>query len=200
MSGYFSHFPSLQYSGTTVKNITLKANLIDSFKQTATNFYPYTISDGETADSIAYDYYGDPNYVWIIYLTNDIIDPYYDWPLSILEFDEFIKSKYGSIEQAKSTTAYYKKIPVDYYVNDITNEFILASLYNPTTNGYNWSKVTVDENIKISSATTPDPAVWQAVDVYSDELEKNEEKRYIKLLDERFVVELDRKLKDVLYG
>lgn len=200
MAGYFSAFPFTSYSGTTIKNITLRANIVNSFMQNANNFYPYTVKDGETADALAYDYYGDANYIWIIYLVNNIIDPYYEWPLGTLDFDRFITNKYGSIAQAKTTTAYYKKLPVDYYVNDITNEFVLASLYDPSVNGYGWTKYTVDEDIKISNSTNPDPSVWQAVDAYTNELNINEQKRYIRLLDNSFVTNIDRQLKSILNG
>ena len=129
MSQYFAAFPSINYSGTNAKNITLRTNIVKSFSQNASNFYTYLIKDGETADAIAYDYYNDANYIWVIYMVNNIIDPYYEWPLSTVEFEKFIIDKYGSLASAKQTTVYYKKIPINYYVNDTTNEFILASLY-----------------------------------------------------------------------
>jgi hypothetical protein len=200
MSQYFSAFPSINYSGTNAKNITLRTNIVNSFRQNANNFYPYTIKDGETADALAYDYYGDSNYIWVIYMVNNIIDPYYEWPLDTVEFEKFITSKYGSLAEAKETVAYYKKIPVDYYVNDVTNEYILASLYDPAANGYSWTKVTIDDNIKISAVTNPNPAVWQEVDVYTDEFEQNENKRHIRLLDNSFITAIDRQLRDVMNG
>jgi hypothetical protein len=226
MSQYFSAFPYINYSGINAKNITLRANISNSFKQISTNFYNYTIKDGETADALAFDYYGDPNYIWAIYLANNIIDPYYEWPLSSIEFDNFIINKYGSTEAARNTISYYKKIPVDYYVNTNTNAFILASLYDPLVNGYNWTKVTIDDDIKnsndpnfsiitesnltlITESGTKilcnnllnlDTTVWQEVDAYTDELEQNENKRYIKLLDNSLISVMDRQLKEIMNG
>lgn len=200
MNEYFSNFPLIDYDGQQIRNITLRTKIVDSFKNNSTNFYSYTLKDGETADSLAYNYYGDSNLVWVIYMANDIIDPYYDWPLSNLEFDRFIINKYGSIEEAKQTIAYYKKLPTDYYINDITNEFILASLYNPNSNGYGWTKVTIDDNIKIVADSNPNPALWSAVDVYADEFQQNEQKRYIKLLDSRFVIDISNRLKEIMYA
>lgn len=205
MSQYFNNFPNISYNGSTIKNLTLRAKVIDAFKTNATNFYPYTVKDTETADALAADYYGDPNYVWIVYYCNDIVDPYYDWPLSTVEFEKFIAKKYESnpgyndgISVAKSTTSYYKKIPVDYYINDATNEYILASLYDPSVNGYNWTQVTMDEDVRISSATTPNPAEWVEVDVYTYENELNEKKKQLKLLDRRYVGVIENQLKDIL--
>lgn len=198
MSLYFSSFPRINYNNTNAVNITLRSKIIDSFKAVATNFYSYTIKDGETADALAYDYYGDPNYVWIIYLCNNIIDPYYDWPLSNINFDKYIKNKYGSISTAQTQISYYKKLPVVYYINNDTNIFILGSLYDPAVNGYNWTKTIVDDDIRISSVTSPDPAVWLSVYAYTDELEQNENKRYMRLLDRSLTSSIDRQFKELM--
>lgn len=198
MSSYFSAFPRIKYDNTTAVNIMLRAKIIDGFKQDATNFYSYTIRDAETADALAYDYYGDPDYVWIIYMCNDIVDPYYEWPLSNLDFDRYIKDKYGSVEAALQQIAYYKKIPETYYINNDTNQFLPAAQYSLAVNGYNWSKVIVDDDVRIESVTTPDPAVWVAVDAYTDELEQNENKRNIKLLNRSLVSSIDRQFRELM--
>lgn len=200
MSQYFAAFPSINYSGTNAKNIMLRTNVVKSFSRNSSNFYPYTIKDGETADTIAYDYYGDANYIWVIYIVNNIIDPYYEWPLNTVEFERFIIDKYQSLAQAKQTVSYYKKLPISYYVNDATNEFILASLYDPAVNGYSLTKVTIDDDIKISAITNPNPAIWQEIDAYTDELEENENKRFIRLLDSSFISAIDRQLRDIMNG
>jgi Base plate wedge protein 53 len=201
MSQYFSAFPTINYSGVNLKNITLRANFISSFRQNSSNFYSYTVRDGETADALAYDYYGDPNYVWVIYMTNDMIDPYYDWPLSSNQLDAFIANKYGSIDLAKSQIVYYKQIPQDYYVNNITNDYILASLYNPSVNGYGWTKVTIDNDITIANYNgTLDPAIWSPIDAYTYEIDQNEKKRNIQLLDKRFISTIDMRLRDLMNG
>ena len=199
MSLYFSSFPRINYNNTAAVNITLRSKIIDNFKVTATNFYSYTIKDGESADSLAYDYYGDPNYTWIIFLCNDIIDPYYDWPLSNTNLDRYIQNKYGSIAAAKSQISYYKKLPITYYINNSTNDFILESLYDPSINGYNWTKTIMNDDIRISKDTASvDPAVWATVYAYDDELEQNENKRNIKLLNRALLSSIDGQFKEMM--
>ena len=200
MSQYFNVFPNINYNNVTAKNITMRAGILDTFKNTATNFYAYTISDGQTADSIAYDYYGDPNYVWIIYYCNDILDPYYDWPLDTVDFEKFLNKKYGSLAASKETIVFYKKKPVDYYVNDLSNEYILASEYNPVVSGYGWSKITLDDDIRISSAVAVDPAVWSEVDAYTYESEVNNNKRFIKLLDVSLIASVEKQFREIMNG
>lgn len=45
---------------------------------------------------------------WMIWLANDIVDPYYEWYLSEQEFDAFIQDKYGSYEDAVKKIAFYR--------------------------------------------------------------------------------------------
>jgi hypothetical protein len=54
----------------------------------------YNIKSGDTPASIAYYVYGSERYEWIIYCMNNIINPYYEWPLSENDFYDMIESKY----------------------------------------------------------------------------------------------------------
>ena len=46
--------------------------------------------------------------LWLIFLANNIVDPYYSWPLTQNTFQDFIISKYGTIANAKSTIKHYR--------------------------------------------------------------------------------------------
>jgi len=198
MSQYFNAFPLINYNNVDAINLTLRASVVDNFKQNITNFYPYTLKDNETATSLAYDYYGDPNYAWVIYYTNNIIDPYYDWFLNVNDFQNFIIQKYGSIAAASSQIVYYQQFPQQYYTNNITNQFVPAS--NPPSDLSNWTLTTIDNQLKISSVTSPNPAIWFPVYAYDDEHNKNEAKRNIILLNRVLIPSLDSQLKDILNG
>jgi len=108
MAGYFNFFPSTEYANTIVTNLISKVKFDQSVQKNLAVFYPYTIEQGERPDQIAARYYSDPQLDWLIYLANDIMDPYYDWPLSQNQFYEFIKAKYGSVANAQSKIAFYR--------------------------------------------------------------------------------------------
>lgn len=55
------------------------------------------LADGQTMENIAYDYYGDANLHWVIILLNDIIDPYYDLPLSPKEIRAYAELAYTDV-------------------------------------------------------------------------------------------------------
>jgi hypothetical protein len=59
-------------------------------------FDNYDVKDGERPEDIAYKWFGDAEYHWVILMTNNITDRYYQWPLSQPQFQEYLKDKYGS--------------------------------------------------------------------------------------------------------
>ena len=108
MFTFLGRYPEISYNGYNVNNILVKIAINDLTKKYTTVFYPYVIKEGERPDIIAADYYGDARYDWLIYLCNNITDPYYQWPLTTNEFNNFINKKYGSFEEANRQIAFWR--------------------------------------------------------------------------------------------
>jgi len=108
MSGYFSYFPSLLYANTAAVNLIAKVRFDQSVLKRSIVFYPYTITNDQRADSIAEQYYGDPSYDWLVYLSNNIIDPQNEWLKSENHMNDYLTLKYGSIANTIQQTAYYQ--------------------------------------------------------------------------------------------
>lgn len=108
MSSFFNYFPSLFYSNTAATNIIAKVRFEESVAKNLAVFYPYTVTEGERPDQIAERYYEDATYDWLVYLSNDIVDPYHEWHMTQEVFTNFIKEKYGSVANAQLQIAYYK--------------------------------------------------------------------------------------------
>lgn len=94
---YFSYFNRITYDNVNVPDIFRRAKINDLIKMDAVYFTLYTIREGETPDIVAYNLYKNSNLYWIIMLTNNIINPQYDWPLSSQELDKMVDKKYGSL-------------------------------------------------------------------------------------------------------
>jgi hypothetical protein len=105
---YFTKLGSVNYNNSIVTNILTSIRFKEAVKQSVTNYYPYTIKEGDRPDTIAQFYYEDERYFWVVLLSNNIIDPYYEWPLGVNDFRKFIIKKYNSIELAQSKTAFYR--------------------------------------------------------------------------------------------
>ena len=108
METYFSKFPLISYSNSVAIDITKRVKLLDRVSSNPFAFFPYDITNGERADNFSNRYYDDPFMSWLIYLSNNIVDPYYEWYLQDNELEELIIKKYGSIEQAKLKIKFYR--------------------------------------------------------------------------------------------
>lgn len=203
---YFENFPLIDYNNHKVQNLMVRIKLLEGTKDSSTIYYPYTIRDGERAENLAFDYYNSTDYVWIIYLVNNIIDPYYDWPLTSNQFDDYIAKKYETssgvndgISVAKSTTIGYKKYPSVYYVNQQTNVVMTQAdfMAQTPTDPWNWTSISQNDEIMVAPDTVVGVDYFQ-VSVYSNELEKNENKKFIRLLDKTYTQAISAQLKSLL--
>lgn len=139
---YFQRFPRISYSNSQVIDITKRVKLLDTISNNPYVFYSYDIGDSERADSFSSRYYDDAYMSWLLYLSNNILDPYYEWYLTEKELNEFITSKYGSLENAK--------LKVKYYRNNWENqEEISVSAHNSLTSDQKsfWEPVYRNNNI-----------------------------------------------------
>jgi len=125
---FFDKFPIIEYSNNQVIDITRRVTLLDKVSTNPYVYYPYEITAEERADQLSDRYYQDSEMSWLIYLTNKIVDPYYEWYMHEKEFSDFIDKKYGSLENARKKIKYYR--------NDWTNSSIIdTSAFNALTPG-----------------------------------------------------------------
>lgn len=82
-------------------NITERARVVERLRQFTSAMYEYVIQDGERPDLVAESLYGSASFTWLILLTNNIFS-LYDWPLTTDEFNAYIVSRYGSIQNAQT--------------------------------------------------------------------------------------------------
>ena len=122
-SKYFKNFPLVTYNSKLVRNIMLKSAFIGELNLGDTAFYTYEVKDGERPTTVAFNYYNSIDYVWLVFLSNQITDPYFDWPLSSQELDAHVKKKYGSLETAQQTIVEYKASDYDITTIDTFNYY-----------------------------------------------------------------------------
>lgn len=102
MASFFRKFPFDIYSLDNGKNYSIVIDILkrvkykNSFLQNSYSYYTYSVKDGESAEDIAFKYYGSPYYSWVIYLANNIENPYYEWILDSNKFEKFLKHKYST--------------------------------------------------------------------------------------------------------
>jgi hypothetical protein len=97
---YFSQLPYLEYDIEGVRklvtNILTRVAVSSEIKDNIYLYEEYTVKDGETPESIAFDRYGSTQYHWIVMLINEIIYPWNDWALSTSMLRKITQEKYGA--------------------------------------------------------------------------------------------------------
>lgn len=97
---YFDKFPLITYNQTNAVDITKRIVFLNYVLKNPYLFYPYEIDSNERAEQFSYRYYTDQYKSWVVYLSNEMIDPYYEWYLDDPTFNDFINKKYGNIDIA----------------------------------------------------------------------------------------------------
>ena len=96
---YFSNMPTIPFpredgSVSNVKDIIRRVVFTEESYLRSSNYDFYTIEDDDTPDSISQRFYDNPAFHWIIILYNNAFDPFYTYPLSQQNLDEYINKKY----------------------------------------------------------------------------------------------------------
>ena len=94
MSNLFNQLPIINYNGYEVRDLSSRYRVLPSSITNPYLFLPYTITDEDKPEDIAYYYYGSTDYTWLVLLANNMIDPYHDWPLKDEDFHKYIIKKY----------------------------------------------------------------------------------------------------------
>jgi hypothetical protein len=114
---YFSEFPLIMYNDNPVRNIFARVKFDKKIEESAAVFYPYQLEPGDRPDVVSYGYYDDPYLDWLIYYSNKVVDPYFDYYLGQTDFDNFIVQKYGGVANAQSQIYGYRN---NWYEDDTT--------------------------------------------------------------------------------
>jgi len=199
MSLYFAKFPTIKYSieGSNAKtkrvitNPLVRLKFLDKLKNNVYTYYPIVITDEDTMEILAYKYYGNSEYHWIIALANDIVDTQYDWPLKHRDFMSYLEDKYGSIEDSKTTIHHYEKVITR--THSYTNT-VATDIYTLQETDYNDMEEYSFFTFDLADNTSIVEEIRTRI-VYSFEYEneKNEEKRNKKIIKKDY---LDQILSD----
>jgi hypothetical protein len=113
MASYFSYLPNIELAVRPIqfpwseqqykvaKNIFRRFKINDSALDTAMYFRKLTVTDADRPDVISQKVYGTSDYDWVILMSNNVINPYFDWPMSQPVLDDYINQKYAAPYEIK---------------------------------------------------------------------------------------------------
>lgn len=119
---YFEEIPTVDYPYvgkiigtddfklTTINTVDMmiRFRIRDSVLRSPLSHYVYEWKDNDRPDIVARNYYGNANLAWLVMMSAMRFDALYDFPLSSDQFDDYIKSRYGSLLIADSTVHHYE--------------------------------------------------------------------------------------------
>lgn len=108
MTKFFNKFPKITYENNLAINLLARVTMSKLALNSKQAYYDYTIVEGTRPDNLSYNYYDNSDYVWLIGLANQIVDPYYDFPISTENLNILITKKYGSIANAQNIIKFFR--------------------------------------------------------------------------------------------
>lgn len=185
---FFSLLPNLEYTSKRVKyrftnqDFVLAKNI---FKQIsidnslyATDLFTETqVREGVRPDQVSEAVYNDPDYDWVILLTNKIVDFYNDWPLDNDSFEKLITKKYPNAFDIK----HWETIEVKNDLGEVVQPAGIIVYYDPSDpDSYNLRYIkSYDPFVEeYENGTT----LVRSVSYYEYEQQLNEKRRFIQIL------------------
>jgi len=204
---YFVNFPYVSYDfpdnvTRAFKNISIRPNIVDELLDTVGSFDTYDIKDGDSPETVAFDFYGDVQLHWVIMLANKILNVYRDWPMTTEQFNNFLQQRYRTItindsDHYLSAADYQTYIEFEgspdnsYTAYLVDSEFTVRPHHFEDASGvrYNW------DTVMSTSISLPNVV---PVSIYEYENKINEAKRNIIIPKSYLVEQLKSELKELL--
>ena len=217
---YFRSFPYIAYQFPNnvikqFKDISLRPAIVDELLSAPANLETYTIQEGDTPETVAFNKYGDVTMHWIIMLCNDVMNVYSDWPMSTDVMEEYLKDKYRVQEDSdgvsrtltdSQVTEFVDFIgqPSNLYTSDIklhdsdnSPRVILRPHHFVDAEGYEYSIDTLSARVDAKGREFTLPALTP-VSHFEYEFELNEAKRNIYIPYPNIAQRIKRELRDLL--
>jgi len=184
----FEAFPRIAYTlddGDTeqvVVDIFKRVVLSKEFQENSAYFETYDVNHGETPEELSFRFYGTESLHWLILMTNNIVDPRFEWPVSEENLLKVVEDKYGgennifAINRAINSKGY-----------QIETFFVLSEESTHT----NQIRVTIEAdgiNYPLAFDESPDLAGYESN--YDIENSKNESYRNIKIIKPEIVQDI----------
>lgn len=193
--------PDVNGEGILLTNLMARSEIIPSLLNNPMMFYKYDIQEGDTPEIIADKYYGDSYRYWIVLYANQILDPQWNWPLTSAQFDAYITSKYSAAAGVQSVLAYTQSTIKEYRktIKSIDSISLVETTESFTidVNTYN-QPITPSATYQLPNSQVTQNISKSSISIYDYELDKNEAKRSINLINNIYVSGLEQQFKSLM--
>ena len=193
--GYFRELPNVEYqiflsssissqSYLTVKNLFRRNKLRDDLQNSFTIFDKHEIVQGARPDTVAEEYYGDPQLDWVVLITAGILNVRDEWPLDDRDLYDYAYEVHGD---KLNSVRYYETTEV----KDAEDRLILPA--GKRVNG-DFQIYKPGENNEVSTKINP----VRGISNWEYEIIKNEEKRSIYLLRKSYLQQFLNDMRNIM--
>jgi hypothetical protein len=206
---YFDSFPKIastdyKTNAIAATNIMARTNMIPSLARNPLLFYAYDIQEGDTPEIVASKYYGDVDRHWMVLYANQILDPQWQWPLTSQQMLKYINDKYtveantaGSpsvVSYAQQTVKYYLKVFGT--ENSETGKTQTSMIIDEDE----WTLLQPDKVTQTFSngESVSKFTLKRALSIYDWEMETNERKRKIFLINNIYAPQIESQFKELM--
>jgi hypothetical protein len=204
-------------------NLLSRASILEDLKNNPIVFYKYNVQEGDTPETVAHKYYGDPYKYWIVMYSNQLLDPLWDWPMNYQTFTDYLTAKYDAeyklalaaettsagdaYAYVQSTVYRYEKITTttDLQSNQVTvkkNSIDFDDYYAlaETTTTYDIPGIPLKSapEVYVEPTQVTVSISKNIVYIYDYENDLNESRREIKLLNQAFAGDMEEQFKNLM--
>jgi hypothetical protein len=181
-------YPFSSSDFVTAKNFFRRYKLNDDVFDFALYYNKYAVIEGERLDQVSEKFYDSPNFDWIIAITNNLVNPLFDWPTDDYTVRKFAEKKY---DDPYSEILYYETREVKTDQVMITDESFVRKKVVALEGGLKVSKKFYDGPFTYydgsTNVTVPGSSVSFAVTALEHEIKENEKKREIYILKQELI-------------
>lgn len=206
---YFETLPKINttdYKGSsiTMTNLISRVEVIQSLLEDPLLFYTYDIQEGDTPEIVADKYYGNSYRYWLVLFSNQLFDPQWDWPLTSRQFGDYLYAKYKTYQNEtyaeliaiiQQEFGQYRQV-----ITTVDNQTLTKTIKKIVIDGTTYA-AGVDSTITqtFSNGTSVTQTVeYQRLSVYDYELELNEAKRSINLINNKYASQVEMQLQSLM--
>lgn len=207
---YFEVFPKISIvdqnnNSMLYTNIMARVNLIPSLINNPSLFYQYDYQEGDRPDIVANKYYNNPYRYWIFLYGNNIYDPFWDLPISDLNFSVYLNDKYGASANANnmSVLAYTQTTVYQYQKTVSTTDSVSGTntlrVYNTDYETYANTPVNLSTVQYFPDGSSVSVVISRQIQtIYDYELSVNEAKRQVNIINKKYAQNMEQTLQSLM--
>jgi len=166
-----------------IKNLFKRGKIRDDIYGSVTAFSKYIVLEGERPDTVAKKLYDDEQLDWIVLISNNMINVQDEWPMDQYDFERYLDNKYTK-EQLGEVHHYETK--------EIRKGDILI-LQGGLTVDSDFTFKYGDSQGNVTSVNSV-----ESVSYLKYEIDKNDAKRTINVLQKKYIGTIIEDMKDIL--